>query len=106
MIGDLIYLRKLLISIKTRHLTVYDVLERIDEKLKLDIYLDDLRKNDPNIENLIRKVEIKINELCDHDIVVDRVDDVGGDDMIKIEYCRICELNMYRFKRDHCYSYH
>ena len=104
MLGDLIYFRKLLISIKTRHLTANDVFERINDNKNLNIYLDDLQKNDPNIENIIYKIEVKINELCNHDIVDDWVDDVGGDDVIRISYCSICELNMRRFKRDHCYS--
>ena len=104
MLGDLIYFRKLLISIKTRHLTTNDVCKRITDNKNLDIYLDDLKKNDPNIEKIIYKVELKINELCLHDIVHDWVHDIGGDDLIKISYCSICELNMKKFKHDHCYS--
>ena len=51
-----------------------------------------------------RKNRKKINDLCDHNVVVDWIDDVIGDDVIKIKYCRICELNMYKFTHDHCYS--
>ena len=104
MLGDLIYFRKLLISIKTCHLSVNDVVERVNDNSNLVIYLDDLKKNDPNIENIIQKIEYEIDKLCDHDIQVDWVDDIVGDDLIKIKYCSICELNMYRFKHDHCYS--
>lgn len=104
MLGELIYFRKLLISITTGHLTQDDVITRVKNNSSINIYLDDLQKNDPNIKILLEKIENKINDLCEHDVVVDWIDDVIGDDVIKIKYCRICELNMYKFTHGHCYS--
>ena len=102
MLGDLIYFRKLLISITTRHLSCKDVINRIAENENLHIYLDDLKQNDPNIRKIILNIETSINKLCNHVPVIDWIDDVVGDNVIKICYCSICELNMENIKHDHC----
>ena len=94
MLGDLIYFRKLLISYKTKHLTKNELLERVDTLDSINVYLDDFKKNDPNIESILIKLERQINKLCTHKPVIDWVEDVAGDEMFKIKYCSLCELNL------------
>ena len=94
MLGDLIYFRKLLISYKTKHLTKKQVNERVNCLNSINIYLDDFNKNDPNINKIINEIEVHINKLCVHKPVIDWVEDVAGDEMFKIKYCSLCELNL------------
>ena len=93
MLGDLIYFRKLLISYKTKHLTKNEVFERVDTLESINVYLDDFKKM-IQILSILIKLERQIDKLCNHKPVIDWIEDVTGDEMFKIKYCSLCELNL------------
>lgn len=93
---DLIYFRNLLISKQTNHLTHEQVLDRIKTRKNLASYLDDFIENNPNIyKKMTKNVEEKIDELCDHDIIDDVVEECSGDILIHVKYCRYCETTFH-----------
>ena len=73
---DLIYFRNLLISVRTKHLTHKQLIDRIKKRPNLISYLDDFTENNPNIYHELKEtVEEKIDNLCNHDIVDDVVEE-------------------------------
>ena len=90
-LNNLIYFRRLLISLRTKHLTCQQVIDRVQDLESFDSYLDDLKKNNPNIK---KKVDNEINRLCHHEPVDDLVEECAGDVLVHVRYCKYCESNL------------
>tara|TARA_B100000073_G_scaffold272134_1_gene231858 strand:- start:72 stop:329 length:258 start_codon:yes stop_codon:yes gene_type:complete len=85
-----------MISKQTNHLTHEQVVDRIKKRKSLRSYLDDFTENNPNIYEKTKViVNEKIDQLCDHDIVDDLVEECAGDVLIEIKYCRYCEMTFH-----------
>jgi hypothetical protein len=81
---DLIYFRRIMISLKTGHLTTeYIENNRPDSLAHLDI-------SDPEI---YKNIDTELNSLCCHIPTTDYIED-GYEEMYKICYCERCELSL------------
>ena len=86
---DLIYFRRLLISNRTGHLTKEQVIERVKDCADIKLFLNAFIEDDPI---LFQTIEDNIDKICVHSWVEDEID-CGLEDIQRVKYCEICELN-------------
>ena len=63
----------------------------IDEKYSYDINIH-LKCKLENNNNMLLKIDSKLNTICKHNFIEDYVEAGVEKEMIKIEYCDVCNI--------------
>tara|TARA_Y100000817_G_C16524306_1_gene397093 strand:+ start:86 stop:346 length:261 start_codon:yes stop_codon:yes gene_type:complete len=86
MLKDLIYFRRMIVAYKNGIINKIDINGYIAKT-------DAIKHYDINDKELLKNIDIKINSLCNHEVIDDFIENAQGE-MYKIHYCKHCELTM------------